>query len=80
MYRDTSRDLVERLDLDPAATVLDLCCGTGATTEELLKVLGVQSPGRTHHDRMAILDAAFERLGDAPPPKSRWLVVVAEAR
>jgi SAM-dependent methyltransferase len=39
-YRETSRDLVRLAEPGPAATVLDLACGTGATTREILAVLG----------------------------------------
>lgn len=36
MYRLTSQDLVSRLDLENVSLVVDLACGTGATTEVLL--------------------------------------------
>jgi len=40
MYRQTSRDLIALAGLSTDATVLDLACGTGATTEQILAVLG----------------------------------------
>jgi ubiquinone/menaquinone biosynthesis C-methylase UbiE len=36
MYDDTSRDLVELADVAQAATIVDLACGTGATTRRVL--------------------------------------------
>jgi len=39
MYRDTSRDLVTRARVEHARSVVDLCSGTGATTEAILSVL-----------------------------------------
>lgn len=40
MYAQTSRWLVERARLQTARRVLDLCSGTGATTEAILAVVG----------------------------------------
>ena len=40
LYADTSRDLVALAGLEPDAMVLDLACGTGATTREILAALG----------------------------------------
>jgi SAM-dependent methyltransferase len=40
MYRDTSRDLITLARLSADGTVLDLACGTGATSWEILAVLG----------------------------------------
>jgi ubiquinone/menaquinone biosynthesis C-methylase UbiE len=40
MYRQTSADLVAVLAPEPDATIVDLACGTGATTEEILAGLG----------------------------------------
>jgi trans-aconitate methyltransferase len=41
-YLQTSRDLVARAELTADSTVVDLCCGTGITTEAILAAL---SPG-----------------------------------
>ena len=40
MYADTSRWLVDRAHLSHARTVVDLCSGTGATTETILSAAG----------------------------------------
>lgn len=40
MYRDTSRDLIVLARLPRDAAVLDLACGTGVTSREILTVLG----------------------------------------
>jgi len=37
LYRETSRALIDAVHLRPGDAVVDLCCGTGATTEELLR-------------------------------------------
>src|SRR3989344_2128089 len=39
-YRATSRDLVEFAQLQKGMSVVDLGCGTGVTTREILNVLG----------------------------------------
>jgi SAM-dependent methyltransferase len=44
MYRESSRQLVELAGIGASSAVLDLACGTGATTREILAVLG--SAGR----------------------------------
>lgn len=44
MYQETSRDVVAAGEFSDGATVLDLCCGTGITTEIVLNALG--SDGR----------------------------------
>jgi SAM-dependent methyltransferase len=40
MYQDTSRDLIAMAGLSADAAVLDLACGTGVTSREILAVLG----------------------------------------
>jgi SAM-dependent methyltransferase len=40
MYQDTSRDLLALAGLSTGAAVLDLACGTGVTSREILAVLG----------------------------------------
>ena len=40
MYEETSRDVVAAAGLAGDATVVDLCCGTGVTTEAALAALG----------------------------------------
>jgi SAM-dependent methyltransferase len=63
MYRLTSRDLVRRLGAVRGRTVLDLCCGTGATTSALLEVIGDGrvvavdgSPAMLHVARQVVRD------------------------
>lgn len=58
MYRDTSRDLVAAAQISPGATVLDLCCGTGATTATLLEAVGPAG-------RVIGLDASEAMLAEA---------------
>ena len=40
MYRETSRDLVRAADVSERSAVVDLCCGTGITTQAILEFLG----------------------------------------
>ena len=80
-YRETSRDLVRlTLPLDlPAASasarVLDLACGTGVTTCEILAVLG---PG----GRVTAVDKSAAMLGEAArsvtDPRVTWVNAAAE--
>ncbi len=80
-YRETSRDLIA-LALPSAdagvadATVLDLACGTGATTREILAVLG---PG----GRVTGVDQSAAMLGVAASsttdPRATWIQARAES-
>jgi SAM-dependent methyltransferase len=79
-YRETSQDLIA-LALSPAevgaaAAVLDLACGTGATTREILAVLG--PAGRvTGVDRSAaMLEVAASSTAD---PRASWIQAPAES-
>jgi SAM-dependent methyltransferase len=75
MYRETSRDLVRLAGLAPDAVVIDLACGTGATTAEILAVLG---PGGrvTGVDRSAaMLAVAARSVADA---RVSWVRAKAE--
>jgi SAM-dependent methyltransferase len=80
-YRETSRDLIA-VALSPAdggvadAAVLDLACGTGATTREILAVLG--PAGRvTGVDRSAaMLGVAARSTADA---RATWIQASAES-
>lgn len=79
-YRETSRDLIA-LALPSAqagvadATVIDLACGTGATTREILAVLG---PG----GRVIGVDKSAAMLGVAAisttDPRASWIEASAE--
>ncbi len=80
-YRETSQDLIA-VALAPAnagaadATVLDLACGTGATTREILAVLG---PG----GRVIGVDGSAAMLGVAADstadPRVTWVQARAES-
>jgi SAM-dependent methyltransferase len=79
-YQETSRDLIAvalaTADAGLAATVLDLACGTGATTREILAVLG--PAGRvTGVDRSAaMLAVAADSTAD---PRATWIQAPAES-
>lgn len=55
MYRDTSRDLVELAGVESGETAVDLACGTGVTTETILKRVG-------NKGRVVALDASEAML------------------
>jgi SAM-dependent methyltransferase len=75
MYRQTSRDLVMLARLSRSAAVLDLACGTGATTAEILSVLG--PGGRVVGVDMspAMLMVAARRI---PDRRVEWIRAAAE--
>lgn len=58
MYRETSRDVVAAADLADDSVVVDLCCGTGITTEVILESLGREG-------RVAGVDASEAMLQQA---------------
>ncbi len=58
MYRETSRDVVAAADLSDDAVVVDLCCGTGITTEAIIETLGPNG-------RVIGIDASGAMLGQA---------------
>jgi len=60
MYRLTSEHLVGLAVLAPDARVVDLCCGTGVTTEAVLAVLGARGS-------VAAVDGAAAMLAEARP-------------
>ena len=75
IYRDTSRDLVALARLPADAAVLDLACGTGVTSREILTALG---PGGTVTgvDRSAaMLAVAASAIAD---PRVTWVQAAAE--
>jgi SAM-dependent methyltransferase len=80
-YRDTSRDLITvalpATDAGVAeAHVIDLACGTGATTREILAVLGP-------HGRVTGVDQSAAMLGVAASsvtdPRACWIQAPAES-
>lgn len=58
MYRKTSADLVAMLRPAPGDTILDLACGTGATTQEILSALGPDG-------RVVAVDGSESMLAEA---------------
>jgi ubiquinone/menaquinone biosynthesis C-methylase UbiE len=75
MYRDTSRDLVELARPAPGAVVVDLACGTGVTTREILAAL--DQDGRvTGIDRSAAMLAVAGR--SVTDSRGSWVRASAE--
>jgi SAM-dependent methyltransferase len=80
-YRETSRDLIA-VALSPAdagvvdAAVLDLACGTGATTREILAVLGPAGRVTSVDGSAAMLGVAASSTAD---PRVTWIQARAES-
>lgn len=75
MYAETSRDLVRLAGLAPDATVVDLACGTGVTTQQILAALGPD--GRvTGVDKSAAMLAVAAR--SVPDHRVSWVQAQAE--
>lgn len=75
MYAETSRDLVRLADLAPDAAVIDLACGTGVTTQQILAALGPD--GRvTGVDKSAAMLAVAAR--SVPDDRVSWVQALAE--
>jgi SAM-dependent methyltransferase len=64
MYRLTSEHLVELAGLAPDARVVDLCCGTGVTTEAVLAHLGALGSVVAVDGAAAMLAEARSRVVD----------------
>jgi trans-aconitate methyltransferase len=75
MYRDTSRDLVELARPTPGAAVVDLACGTGVTTREILAALA-QDGTVIGIDRSAAMLAVAGR--SVTDPRASWVRASAE--
>ena len=74
LYRDTSRDLVQLARIEAATLVIDLACGTGVTTEEIL-ARARQSTNVVALDRSeAMLAIARRRVSDQ---RVRWVCSAA---
>src|SRR5258708_40071988 len=71
MYRQTSRDLIALARPSSTATVLDVACGTGATTAEVLAVLGPDGRVIGVDGSAAILAIAAQSTADRRRPRSR---------
>ena len=79
-YRETSRDLIAlALPSDDAgvadAAVLDLACGTGATTREILSMLGSDGRVTAVDKSAAMLGVAAKSTAD---PRVTWILARAE--
>jgi ubiquinone/menaquinone biosynthesis C-methylase UbiE len=74
-YRETSRDLVALANPSRDATVLDLACGTGATTAEILSVLGPDGTVVAVDSSPAMLTVAAGSVGDS---RVQWVQAAAE--
>lgn len=74
-YRQTSRDVVELGRPAADATVVDLACGTGITTEAVLSVLGPGGRVIAVDESDAMLSAAQSHIHDE---RVRWLCSPAE--
>lgn len=70
MYRLTSEHLVGLAVLAPDARVMDLCCGTGVTTEAVLAVLGARGSVVAVDGAAAMLAEARSRATD---DRVRWV-------
>jgi SAM-dependent methyltransferase len=75
LYRQTSEDLAALAGLASDARVVDLACGTGATTEALLALLGPRGHVVAVDAAEAMLARARSTIGD---DRVRWLRSPAE--
>jgi SAM-dependent methyltransferase len=75
MYRETSRDLVRLAALAPEATVIDLACGTGVTSQEILAVLGADGKVTGVDRSAAMLAIAAASVRDS---RVTWVRASAE--
>ncbi len=76
MYRETSRDLIAMVGPATDAAVLDLACGTGATTREILAVLGPDGTVIGVDKSAAMLAAAASSVVDE---RVTWIHAPAES-
>jgi ubiquinone/menaquinone biosynthesis C-methylase UbiE len=76
IYQLTSKDLVGLARLADDASVLDLACGTGATTREVLAVLGPAGRVIAADKSAAMLAVAAESVSD---PRATWVRSAAES-
>ena len=74
-YRETSRDLIALADPASDAKVLDLACGTGVTTTEILSVLGPDGKVVAVDKSPAMLKAAAASVRDR---RVQWVQATAE--
>jgi SAM-dependent methyltransferase len=75
VYRDTSRDLIALARLPADAAVLDLACGTGITSREILAALGPGGTVTGADQSAAMLAVAAGAIAD---PRITWVQSPAE--
>ena len=76
MYRDLSRDLISLARLSADAAVVDLACGTGVTSREILAVLGPDGRLVGVDKSAAMLAVAARSVAD---PRASWIAAVPRA-
>ncbi len=76
IYQETSRDLIALATPRADSAVLDLACGTGATSREILAVLGPDGTVIGVDKSAAMLAAAASSVAD---PRVTWIHARAEA-
>jgi SAM-dependent methyltransferase len=75
MYQNTSRDLIALAGLSADAVVLDLACGTGVTSREILATLGPGGEVIGADKSAAMLAVAARVIAD---PRVTWVQARAE--
>jgi SAM-dependent methyltransferase len=75
IYRDTARDLIALAGLSADAAVLDLACGTGVTSTEILAALGPGGRVTGADQSAAMLAVAARAVAD---PRMTWVQTPAE--
>jgi SAM-dependent methyltransferase len=75
IYQDTSRDLIALAGLSADAAVLDLACGTGVTSGEILAALGPDGKVTGADKSAAMLAVAARAIAD---PRITWVQAHAE--
>jgi SAM-dependent methyltransferase len=76
MYRDLSRDLISLAGLSADAAVVDLACGTGVTSRQILAVLGPGGSLAGVDKSAAMLAVAARSVAD---PRASWIEARAES-
>jgi trans-aconitate methyltransferase len=76
MYRQTSRVLVALARLSGSSVVVDLACGTGIATEEVLAMLGPAGRVIGVDKSAAMLEVAAAAITD---PRASWVQASAES-
>lgn len=62
LYPKTSRDVVERAGIEPGMRVVDLCCGTGVTSQAVLEFLGETGELHSVDKATAMIEKAKENI------------------